>query len=135
LFFTLLYLVILQIVNLQYIDITPIYRSLSNTKDLDKRGEELSRYIINRISGGRLVNEVNCRRDTSETAVDGIAVFDTIKSSECNQYRQKRHRHYVCPKSMAGEYEAEWDYFIGAARAGSRDLSDCVAALKAVNQF
>jgi hypothetical protein len=31
LFFTLLYLVIIQIVNLQYIDITPIYRSLSNT--------------------------------------------------------------------------------------------------------
>lgn len=61
-----------------------------------------------------------------------IAVFDIIMSSECNQYRQKRRGR---PKSMAGEYEAEWDHFIGVARAGSRDLSDCMAALKTVSQF
>jgi hypothetical protein len=57
------------------------------------------------------------------TAVElEIAAFDMIMSSECAQYRQKRHGQYGRPKSLSRNYEAEWDRFIGIAEASSKDL-------------
>jgi hypothetical protein len=43
------------------------------------RGERLSRHIMKRISGGRLVNKVKRWRPTSETtAVDDITCFELV---------------------------------------------------------
>ena len=53
---------------------------MSDVRISTTRGERLSRHMMNRISGGRLVNKVNRWRPASETtaAVDDIMCFELV---------------------------------------------------------